>query len=363
MRRAIFDVTVAGTNISAALRPLLLSLSVTDNIGSNSDTASIELDDTGGQIILPKQGAAVSVSLGWEGEGIREIFTGTVDEFRSSGSKSSGRTLSINAKGVNTLGKAKEGQTRHFDDKSVGDILKAAGGHAGVGQIEVDPELAKIKLPYIDMREESFIHLGERLGAMIGGSFRVQGSKATMARRAAEYSPSVTAQSGVNLMSWDMTPIISRARFKTARAKSYDVKKAAEVVTEEPTDLDDAGADATITRRDLMADPAEAKQAAKGDAASSLEASGGGTVVIDGNVDAVPGGQCMLIGARPGIDGSYSITSVTHSYGSGGFTTSLQLGHPKKGAGKDNRREIADTEQENGRDDAAIDEIISGGGP
>jgi uncharacterized protein len=361
MRRAIFEVTVAGTNISAALRPLLLGLSVTDNIGSNSDTATISLDDTGGQIILPKQGAAVSISLGWEGEGIREVFSGTVDEFRSSGSKSGGRTLSISAKGMDALGKAKEGQTRHFDGKSVGDILKAAGSHAGLGLIEVDPELAKISLPYIDMRAESFIGLGERLAALIGGRFRVQGGKAVMSRRAAGYKPSVTATAGVNLITWDLTPIISRARFKKAKAKSYDIKSAAEVVAEEDTGLDDDSAEATITRRDLMADDSEAKQAAKGDAAASLEASGGGSVLIDGNIDAIPGGKCVISGARPGIDGTYTVTSATHTYDSGGFTTMLQVGHPQSGAGSDKRRtaDAATKTSTSGSGDAALDKILN----
>ena len=68
----------------------------------------------------------VIVALGWEGEGVRVVFTGTVDEVRSSGSRGSGRTLSITAKGMDTTGKPKEGQQRHFDDSTVATSWRTA---------------------------------------------------------------------------------------------------------------------------------------------------------------------------------------------------------------------------------------------
>jgi hypothetical protein len=65
----------------------------------SSDTASLELDDRGGQIVLPRPGSLVLISLGWEGQGMGRVFEGTVDEIRASGGRS-GRTLSISAKGM-----------------------------------------------------------------------------------------------------------------------------------------------------------------------------------------------------------------------------------------------------------------------
>ena len=107
-KRAVFMVSVAGTNITATLSPVLISLSVSDKAGTHSDTASLEIDDTDGRIVLPQIGAPVVVALGWEGEGVRVVFTGTVDEVRSSGSRGSGRTLQIAAKGMDTTRKPKQ---------------------------------------------------------------------------------------------------------------------------------------------------------------------------------------------------------------------------------------------------------------
>ena len=63
-KRAVFKVTVAGTNITATLMPVLISLTVSDKVGTHSDTASLEIDDTDGRIILPQIGAPVIVALG-----------------------------------------------------------------------------------------------------------------------------------------------------------------------------------------------------------------------------------------------------------------------------------------------------------
>ena len=53
-KRAVFMVTVAGTNITTTLMPVLISLTVSDKVGTHSDTASLDIDDTDGRIILPQ---------------------------------------------------------------------------------------------------------------------------------------------------------------------------------------------------------------------------------------------------------------------------------------------------------------------
>lgn len=336
MRRAIFDVTVAGTNITTALLPILISMSITDNAGTQSDSASIEIDDTGGRIILPRPKALVRIALGWSGASVREVFVGTVDGARSSGSRNAGRTLSIQAMGVDTTGRAKEGQQRHFDGQTVEAILRAAGEPAGITEVDVDPALASIVLPYIDMRDESFLHLGQRLARDLGGGFRIQGNRATLARRAGGYTPFVIAAFGDNLHSWSITPAIGRGAHKGARARAYDREKAEEVMVTATSSVDFS--DAEFARRELLADKDMAQRAADGDAATATEMQGGGSIVIEGTTEAVPDGLCVLTGARAGIDGAYRIKTATHNIDrSGGWTTTLEVAEPQGGAGNDTR--------------------------
>lgn len=336
MRRAIFEVAIAGTNIETALLPILIGMTITDSAGTHSDTASIEIDDTGGRVILPQPKAAVVISLGWQDEGVREVFRGTVDEVQSSGSRSGGRTLTISAKGVDTTSKAKEGQHRHFDQKTVADILSEAGQSAGISEVEVDPALASIVLPYIDMRGESFIHLGERLARAVGGSFRVTGSKVIMAKRSGGYTASVTAAAGRNLHDWQITPKVGRGRYRGTAARAYDRRTAAEIEVKSVTGIDLTDAD--FVRREVFSDEDEAQRAADADAATARETAGSGSVTIEGTTEAVPDGLCVLTGARPGVDGTYRIKTVTHSYSKGdGWKTALELAEPQGSAGTDDR--------------------------
>ena len=328
-------VTVAGTNITAPLLPVLISLTVSDKVGTHADTATLEIDDTDGRIMLPQLGEPVIVALGWEGGGTRVVFTGTVDEVRSSGSRGAGRTLSISAKGVDTTGKAKEPQQRHFDDKTVEDILKEAGSTAGVTGVEVDPALAGITRTYFEMRDESFIHMGERLAHEIGGNFRIQATTATMSRRGALYPASVAAVAGQNLHAWDISPALGRAQYGKVRARWYDPAEAAWKETEESTSL---GANARHDHRYGRASEGEAGEQAAADKATSERDAGEGSVTIEGDTAAIPDGLCIVLGARPGIDGAYRIEAVTHRYSrGGGFITELELRQPQDGAGQDPR--------------------------
>lgn len=328
-RQAEFSVEIDGQSISAKLAPILLSLSVSDQAGTHGDTAQIELDDTGGRIALPTTGAKIKVFLGWVGAGVREVFSGTVDEVRSAGDRGGGLRLQISAKGFDATGKAKEGQERHFDNKTVKDIITAAAQPSGI-TVEVDPKLASVVIPYIEMRGESLLHFGQRLARMVGGSFRVTGEKAVLARRAGDYTPTVIATRGINLHGWDISPIIGRAIYGTIRARYFD--RAAGVIrtVEVPTGLQ---SDAVFLRREISDDQAAAQKAAEADAAVSKERSGGGSVTIEGAPDAIPDGLCVIVGARPGIDGAYRIKGVTHNLSRGaGYTTTLELAHPQGGA-------------------------------
>ena len=314
--------------------PVLISLTVSDKVGTHSDTASLEIDDTDGRIVLPQIGAPVIVALGWEGEGVRVVFTGTVDEVRSSGSRGSGRTLSISAKGMDTTKKPKEGQQRHFDDSTVEDILKRGGEdgrrHGGRGR---SVACRRSRRKYFEMRDESFIHMGERLAREIGGNFRIQGTKAIMSKRGGSYTAAVVAAWGRNLHGWDISPALGRAQYSQVRARWYDPKKAEWQETEEDTALT---VDARHDHRYAKPDEDEATQQTASDKATSERDAGEGSVTIEGDTSAIPDGLCIVTGARPGVDGPYRIESVTHSYSrGGGFVTQLSLKQPGPGASSD----------------------------
>lgn len=343
--QAIYEVEVAGQNITATLLPILISLSVSDKAGQSSDSASIVLDDKGGSLIMPPPKAPVIIRLGWEGQGegqgVGVVFQGVVDEVKASGDRNGGRLLTISAKGLDTRGKGKQGQRRHFDDTTIGDALKQAGKAAGF-DVTVDSKIGAIMRPYIALDDESFVAFGERLAREVGGTFKIVGTEAVLARRNGGTSGSgqalatVSAVWGENLHFYDISPILGRPVEKETLSRWYD--PAAAKWNEETAETGTEGGITIKPARYSEPDQDRAKEQAGSDASESDRNSGSGSVTIEGNIGAQPEGLCIISGCRPGVDGTYRIEGVNHQYSRGGFTTSLELKQPKGAAGKDDRR-------------------------
>ena len=340
-KRAVYRVRVAGQDISSRIDPLLTSIRVSDRDGTHSDTAEIVIDDKDARVLLPRTGDEIDVAFGWAGDGISVVFVGKVDEVESSGSRGGGRELRISAKGLDTKGKGKEAQQINIDDATVEEALKEAGKNAGITDIKVDPELAKIRRDWWGLIDESFIHFGERVAREVGGVFKVQGNKAILARKGGgsvtgQEMPTVTAAWGQNLIAWRIKPEMGRPRNRKARARWYDPDEAKWKTKE--VEIDDDEVETTLGDRYSRADEDEAEGSATNGKEETENEKGGGSVEMDGTAMARPGGTLILVGARPGIDGPYRIASVDHTYTrSGGWTTSVELKRPGEGVGKDDR--------------------------
>jgi len=63
--QALYRITVDGLDVSEQFHPLLINLRVHLAAERVSDTAEIELDDTNGRIALPRDGAFMTIALGW----------------------------------------------------------------------------------------------------------------------------------------------------------------------------------------------------------------------------------------------------------------------------------------------------------
>jgi hypothetical protein len=81
-RRAVFTVTVARTNITAPLLPVLISLTVSDKAGTHADTATLEIDDTDGRIVLSDLG---DVTAARENLGLGSMATQAADNVAITG--------------------------------------------------------------------------------------------------------------------------------------------------------------------------------------------------------------------------------------------------------------------------------------
>lgn len=340
-RTSFYKVIVAGQDVTSRFRPILLDITVTDNIGSTSDTCEIELADEEGLIKFPSKGDQIFVYMGVDESGGGEVFRGTVDEVRSTGGKSVGRKMRISAKGIDTTKKVKEPQQKHKDDAKFGDVAQEWGKDAGV-QVTVHADLSSIQRKYWDMRGESFIHWGKRIADEIGASFKVSGDRAVFVpandgeTASGQGSPSLSAVWGQNLIEWDIAPTVGRPAYKKIEVRWYDQKEGRWKTQKAETNTQDVDVGSTFKFSD--ADEGQAEKKAKSEGKKSDRKTAEGTVTITGNPTAKAGGKCTVVGVRPGVDGEYRIKTATHKLQkNGGYTTSLTIDQAQGEAGKDGR--------------------------
>lgn len=337
--KTAWSVSLDGRDISSAMNPYLQSIDVTDKDGTASDTCALILDDSNGQFRMPRAGGSIIVRL----EGV-QVFEGTIDEINSTGGRSQGRQISINAKGFDTRGKIKSRLDFHLDNASLQEFLDAAARRAGLDRVIVDPAYGDTRRDYWSADGESFVHLVERIAREYGGSFKIRNDRAVLAQRGTGLSPSgkpmpsmtATWGAGGNLLSWDISPYVGRARGNKAKVKFYDRNtgkhEIREVLIEPENGAEDPAADlATIY---TAADGAGADVAAKGKKSDSQRKSGEGSVTVTLMPEARVEGTVIVQGTRPGVDGPYRIAGVSHKLErNSGSVTTLELKQPGSGTG------------------------------
>lgn len=158
--RPIFAVSVSGQDITRRVEGRLVSLTHTDNRGFEADTVELVLDDSDGRLDIPARGAALSFSIGWEGEGLVDKGRFTVDEIEHSGAPDQlsirGRSADLMNEGLATK------RERSWHGKTVGDIVRAIAGEGSVAA-RVGAGLATLVVDHLDQTSESNLNLLTRL--------------------------------------------------------------------------------------------------------------------------------------------------------------------------------------------------------
>lgn len=161
-----FRLTVAGRDISAKVRPRLISLNLTEKRGTDADELDIVLDDSDGQLDIPPKGAAITLALGWKDLGSEQepvlIDKGsyTVDETTHSGAPD---RITIRAKSADLTRAFRSRREGAWSDTTLGAVLNELAGRNGL-QLAISSELASTALPYLQQGRESDVALITRLG-------------------------------------------------------------------------------------------------------------------------------------------------------------------------------------------------------
>ncbi len=209
--------------------------------------------------------------------------------------------------------------------------------------VSMPDSVGSITRDYWYAANESFAAVGQRYADQMGLTFKVSGNQAIFSPRGAPVTASgaalgtVNATVGQNVLNWSLSPVYNRNDYLNFDAMYYDAQAAQHKVVSAPGAMTssslgsaDGGTQAVLKDRFKQANQSNAQDQASSNAAQSGLMLGGGTLELDGCPEAVVGANCVVSGTRPGIDGSYLIYQVQHTFVRGkGFTTSLVVMQPQ----------------------------------
>ncbi|ACO79879.1 Phage late control gene D protein-like protein [Azotobacter vinelandii CA] len=317
----ICRVVVDGRDITAAISPRLIAISLTDNRGLEADTLDIQLSDHDGLLAIPPRGATVRLWLGWSDSGLVDKGSYTVDETEHSGAPD---VLSIRARSADLREGLKTKRERSWDQKALGDVIKAIATSNGLTAV-IAPGLAQIPLAHLDQANESDANLLARLGEQHDAIATVKAGRLLFMSA----GKSATA-SGLPLPHITLTRAdgdqhrflqADRDSYSGVRAYYYDVNSAEkkEAIAGEKDNLKDL--------RHVYTDQTSALNAARGEW-SRLQR---GTATLSytlarGRPDLIPELTYSLSGIKDEIAAITWLGShVAHSVTADAYTTSLEL--------------------------------------
>ncbi|RUW51661.1 hypothetical protein EOA32_15390 [Mesorhizobium sp. M1A.F.Ca.ET.072.01.1.1] len=259
-------------------------------------------------------------------------FEGEVDTCDWSLDRGSGSVLSITARSASLKGKVKQPTDRHWEKTTFGQVLGEAASEAGL-RIKVHPSLASRPLEYEAQDNESFLAFADRLAREHGATFAIKGTRAGLVPRNRSVSatgkplPTIVITRGMVIAASGLTPATDRPRFKKKKGRWYDLDRAKQVIEEVETG-DDVEPEDVL--RFMEPDAIAAQIRADSDRIDGARQKSSGSITIEG--------EPAVIQLRAGVDGSYTIASITDTLDrGGGYTTQISLGNPQGSAGTDSR--------------------------
>lgn len=317
--RPDFKLTIGESDLTATFRDRLLTITVVDNSGEESDTLEIVLDDRDNVIESPRRGVVLGVSLGYVGDGLYYIGRFTVDETEPSGPPD---LLIVRAKAADMREGLKVQRSRAYDDTTIGAIVADIAAEHDLTPA-VSAELASVVIVHRDQTNESDLHFLTRLGRDYGAVAAPKDGRLVFAPQGTGLSASGQELDTVALGRRDLTSwrgvSADRDNQGSVRARYRDLRAAR-------TRYATAGSGSPVkTLRHTFRDEASAKAAAQAELARTGRASNGVELVMPGRPAIVAQTPIEVSGLRAELSGRWIATTVQHAldFDSAGFVTTV----------------------------------------
>jgi len=179
----------SGGNLVARLSDRLISATIVDQAGGESDTLTFVISISHPFPPAPPVGTRYMAAIGWSEGSARHAGIYTVQSVSIGGDAGSGYTMTVTCRSADYLDAMKTVDSEHFDNETVDKIFQQVAGRAGVSAM-VDPELASIKLPYRLRWKQPPIDFLDDLATELGGTMKTAADRLLLMKRGAKRSAS-----------------------------------------------------------------------------------------------------------------------------------------------------------------------------
>jgi phage protein D len=350
----IFDIRIGERSIASQMRSFLISLSLSDKSGLESDGLAIQLANKG--LELPRTGTQLQVGLGYKETGLIDMGLFEIDGYTISQS-----SVSIRAHAVKFAGPILTPKTRTFRNMKMADIIKQIAKENAL-DIKVSEDVPDLTYDCLHQTNESDLTLLSRIKRQFN-LFVKPTNKSLIATPKGEgvvASPSVTLrdlmsetgrlgydtalrdvqQEGTEtsksgrvpqvpmptitlkpqwLLNWSVSHS-SRANTTAVTAKWYD--QANQVMRYVTVGNDKAEGRGTVLNG-FLANEAEARAAANAAYCDSNLSSFSFSATMPGAPMASSESRLVLEGFQHGLPTEWVVSQVTHTLSGNGFQTSI----------------------------------------
>lgn len=316
-----FQVIADSVDVTNKIAGNLKALRLTDKDGLESDTVEIVITDPEGKTRLPRRGARLSVSLGWQGARLTPKGVYTVDEVGEDGPPDA---LTILARSADFRATLKDQKDQSYHATVLGDVLSALATRNGLTPA-IHADLAGRVIAHLDQTNESDINLVTRLGEDYGALTAIKAGRLVFVPKALGL-----AASGLLLPSFAIARAEGdRHSFRAADREGTQtgVKAKWHNLASGMTETALAGEEGSVkTLKKIYPNRIEAQAAAE---AAMKRVKGKrhdfNVTLAKARPEIVAGARLALSGYRSEItDMMWVASTVTHELGDGGFTTSIE---------------------------------------
>jgi len=318
--RPIFKVLADDTDITAKIADRLLSLTVTDEAGVQSDTVEIRIDNREQKVKTPPKGVKLKVWLGYEASGLVYQGAYVVDETEVGGPPD---YLVIKGKSADMTSEIKAQKTRSWDETTLGAIVSAIAAEHGLTPA-VSSDLASIAVDHEDQTDESDLHFLTRLAEEHDAVAKPANGRFVFAKRGEAKSLSGAALTPVAINpaavgSWSLTKA-DRGKYTAVVAAYHDQGEAEKV---------DVRVGETKGSAYRLRDPYPTEDAARAAAEAKLAAlkRGEATLSLTLNVGvptAAAEAPLTVSGLHADAEGAWIISKVTHTFDKSGLKSTIE---------------------------------------